>query len=79
MEVKEDVYYFPKNEVQRSLQRLYDNKTYSKKGKRIISSGHNTEKTFKYLCDVIKNNSNIQFEILSNRKFPKFKNLIQLN
>ena len=78
MKVGEDVYYFPKKKVQKSLQRLYDNKIYSNDGKRIMKTGHNLDKTFKYICRIIKNNPQIQFEILSNRKFPKFKNLTLL-
>ncbi len=71
----ENVYYFPKNEVQQSLLRLYNNKIYGKNGKRILKSGHESNKTLTYIKDVIKNNKNIQFEILSNRKFGNFTNL----
>ena len=78
MEVGENVYYFPKKEVQTSLQRLYNQGIYTQDHKIKYPSGHNLEKTFKYMCDVIEKNSHIEFEILSNRKFPKYKNLKQL-
>lgn len=75
MEVGEDVYYFPKSKVQESLQVYFRDGTYTKDGKRIRKTGHDLDLTFKYMCDVIKNNSDISFEILSNRKFPKYSNL----
>ena len=78
MEQGEDVYYFPKKDVQVSLQVYFNNKTYGKNGKRIEKSGHDLNLTFKYICDVIKNNPQIEFEILSARKFPKLKNVILL-
>ena len=75
MEQGENVYYFPKNEVQSSLQVYFRDGTYTKDGKRIKKTGHDLNKTFKYMCDIIKENPKINFEILSNRKFPKLKNL----
>ena len=75
MEVGEDVYYFGKTEVQSSLQRLYKLKIYSNNNKILKKCGHDKDKTFKYMCDIIQNNPQIKFEILSNRKFPKFNNL----
>jgi hypothetical protein len=78
MEVGEDIYYFPRNQVQQSLQVYFRDGTYTKNGKRIKKSGHNLDKTFKYMCDIFKNNKSINFELLSNRKFPKLKNLTLL-
>lgn len=78
METGEDIYYFPRSEVQSTLQYLFSNGTYTKNGKRKKPTGHNLENTFKYMVDVIKNNPQIQFEILSNRKFPNLKNLLIL-
>ena len=76
MAVGEDAYYFPKHELQSNvLKFINDGKTFDKKGVRIFKSGHDPDKTFKYMIDIFKNNPHIKFEILSNRKFPKLKNL----
>lgn len=79
MEVGEDVYYFPKNQVQTSLQRLYTIGIYNpKNGKRISKTAHDLDKTMRYMIDVIKKNKDIKFEILSNREFPKLSNIHQI-
>lgn len=77
MEVNENVYYFDQQEVQTSLHYLYKNGVY-KNGKRIKKTGHNLKKTFKYISDIIEKNKNIEFTILSNRKFKSSPNLVQL-
>lgn len=70
MMVGEPVYFFPPHKSQPSLQYLYKNGRYSNCGINMQKSGHDIEKTYKYIVDVIEKHPDIQFEILSNREFP---------
>ena len=54
---------------------LFNDKIYSKDGIRLEPSKHDYKKTYKYIIDTIKQNQNIQFEILSNRIYPVISNL----
>ena len=81
LEVGENIYYFKKEEVQDSLKYyFYDNRkddgwVYNKEGIRMKKSGHDSKISKKYIEDMIKNNKEISFEILSNRDFKLFDNL----
>lgn len=82
MEINETNYYFDRKYVQSSLQKYYidrakdgNGKIYSIDGSRLVKSGHNTENTYKYMIDCFNYNSNILFEIISNREFPNLNNL----
>jgi len=82
MEIDEKNYYYDRKHVQYSLQKYYidkalnnNGKVYNVDGNRLVKSGHDTEKTYKYMLECFSNNFDIIFEIISNREFPNLNNL----
>jgi hypothetical protein len=71
----EPVYYFPRKHIIHHNQYLFNDTVYSKDGIRLEPSKHDYKKTYKYIINTIKQNQNIQFEILSNRQYPTINNL----
>tara|TARA_R110000824_G_scaffold5923_6_gene27097 strand:- start:12535 stop:13200 length:666 start_codon:yes stop_codon:yes gene_type:complete len=68
MQIDKPIYYFKKNEVKENLLYLFNNGTYTAEGIRMKKSGHDSEKTFKYMVDRFTQYKNVKFSLLTDHK-----------
>jgi hypothetical protein len=67
----EQMYYFKPQDYNNNMKYLLDDKVLKKDGTFNIISGHDPDKTFNYLNNIIDDNKNIEFTMITNLNFEK--------
>jgi len=65
-EISKQTYYYKPSEYNDSIKYLLENNIITNKGEFNINSGHNPEKTLRYIKYIIQQKSNVEFNVITN-------------